>query len=163
MIDLRAFQQGDEALLVSYLNNKALTKYISSILPQPYTKETANWWVETGCKIGYVKAITCNGELVGSIGAIAGEFERQKSAEVGYWIAEPYWGRGIASQALEGFCQFLISNTELVRLYAPVFEGNQASTRVLERCGFTLEATLEKAIYKDNQFYNELLYARIYT
>lgn len=161
MIELREFKNEDEELLVSYLNEEAVTKYISARLPQPYMKEAAAWWVNTGSKIGIVKAITKNGVLVGSISAIVGEFERQKSAEVGYWIAQPFWGKGFASEALAEFSKTIFLNTEIVRLYAPVFEGNTASARVLEKCGFKLEAILKKAIYKNGEFYNEHHYANV--
>ena len=161
MIELREFKIEDEELLVSYLNTESVTKFISAKLPQPYTKEAAAWWVSTGSKIGIVKAITKNGELIGSISAIIGEFERQKSAEIGYWIAQPFWGQGFGSQALAEFSKAIFQNTEIVRLYAPVFEGNTASARVLEKCGFKLEAVLEKAIYKNGLFYNEHHYALI--
>lgn len=161
MIELRDFSNKDEELLVSYLNEEAVTQYISARLPQPYTKEAAAWWVSTGSKIGIVKAIAKNGVLVGSISAIVGEFEKQKSAEIGYWLAKPFWGNGFASEALAEFSKTIFLNTEIVRLYAPVFEGNTASARVLEKCGFKLEAILEKAIYKNGLFYDEHHYANI--
>jgi ribosomal-protein-alanine N-acetyltransferase len=161
MIKLREFKPGDETLLVSYLNDEAVTKFISARLPQPYTNEAAAWWVSTGSKMGIVRAITKDGELVGSISATVGDFERQKSAEIGYWIAQQFWGEGFASQALAELSKTIFANTEIVRLYAPVFEGNQASARVLEKCGFKLEAILEKAIYKDGSFYNEHHYAYV--
>jgi ribosomal-protein-alanine N-acetyltransferase len=161
MLELREFKQTDEELLVSYLNEADVTKYMSARLPQPYTKEAAAWWVSTGSKMGIVKAIANNGVLMGSISAIVGEFERQKTAEIGYWLAKPFWGNGFASQALAEFSKALFLNTEIERLYAPVFEGNTASARVLEKCGFKLEAILEKAIYKNGEFYNELHYANV--
>ncbi|HOY22064.1 MAG TPA: GNAT family protein [Cellvibrio sp.] len=163
MIGLRDFLTEDEELLVSYLNEDSVTEYLSARLSQPYTKEAATWWVNTGSKIGIAKAITKNGVLVGSISAIRGEFERQKSAEVGYWVAKPYWGKGIASEALAEFSKALFLNTDLVRLYASVFEGNTASAKVLEKCGFKLEAIFEKAIYKDGLFFNEYHYANVRT
>lgn len=161
MIKLREFKNEDEELLVSYLNEESVTKFISARLPQPYTKEAATWWISTGSKIGIVKAITKDDKLIGSISAIVGEFERQKSAEIGYWLARPFWGQGFASQALAEFSKTIFQDTDIVRLYAPVFEGNTASARVLEKCGFKLEAILEKAIYKNGLFYNEHHYACI--
>ncbi len=161
MIELRDFLTEDEELLVSYLNEESVTKYLSARLPQPYTKEAAAWWVSTGSKIGIVKAITKNGLLVGSISAIIGEFERQKSAEIGYWLAKPFWGKGYASEALTEFLKTIFASTEIVRLFAPVFEGNVPSAKVLEKCGFKLEAVLEKAIYKNGIFYNEHHYVKI--
>lgn len=161
MIELRKFEQKDEALLVSYLNDETQTHFLSARLPQPYTNEAAQWWVNTGSKIGLAYAIIHNGIFVGSISAIPGEFEKQKTAEIGYWVAKPYWGKGIASEALQKFTDFLFENTDFIRLNASVFEGNLASANVLQKCGYKLEAVLEKAIYKNGMVFNEMLYSKI--
>lgn len=161
MIELRNFVNEDKELLVSYLNEESVTTYLSARLPQPYTHEAADWWVSTGSKMGIVKAITHNGVLVGSISAIPGEFERQKSAEIGYWIAKPFWGKGFASEALQQFTALVFENSDLIKLHASVFGENLASAKVLEKCGFKLEAILEKAIYKNSQLFNEHHYVII--
>jgi ribosomal-protein-alanine N-acetyltransferase len=161
MIELRKFEQKDEALLISYLNDEAQTHFLSARLPQPYTKEAATWWVNTGSKIGVVYAIIHNGIFVGSISAIPGEFEKQKTAEIGYWVAKPYWGKGIASEALQKFTELLFENTDFIRLNASVFEGNFGSAKVLQKCGYKLDAVLEKAIYKNGVVFNEMLYSKI--
>lgn len=161
MIELRQFEQKDEALLVSYLNDEAQTHFLSARLPQPYTNEAAHWWVNTGSKIGVAYAIICNEIFVGSISAMPGEFEKQKTAEIGYWVAKPYWGKGIASEALQKFTHSLFVNTDFIRLNASVFEGNLASAKVLQKCGYKLEAVLEKAIYKNGVVFNELHYSKI--
>jgi [ribosomal protein S5]-alanine N-acetyltransferase len=161
MIELRKFEQKDETLLVSYLNDEAQTLFLSARLPQPYTSEAAHWWVNTGSKIGIVYAIIHNGIFVGSISAIPGEFEKQKTAEIGYWVARSYWGKGIASEALQKFTDFLFENTDFIRLNASVFEGNLGSAKVLQKCGYKLETVLEKAIYKNGVVFNEMLYSKI--
>ena len=161
MLELRKFEQKDEALLVSYLNDEAQTHFLSARLPQPYTSEAARWWVNTGSQIGVVYAITHNGIFVGSISAIPGEFEKQKTAEIGYWVAKPYWGKGIASEALQKFTELLFENADFIRLNVSVFEGNLSSAKVLQKCGYKLEAVLEKAIYKNGVVFNEMLYSKI--
>jgi RimJ/RimL family protein N-acetyltransferase len=161
MLELRKFEQKDEELLVSYLNDQLLTHFLSARIPQPYTNESAHWWINTGSSVGHVYAIIYNEIFVGSISAIPGEFEKQRTAEVGYWVARAYWGKGIASEALEKFTLLIFENTNLIRLYASVFEGNLASAKVLEKCGYKLEAVLEKAIYKNKAFFNELHYSKI--
>lgn len=161
MLELRKFEQEDEALLVSYLNDQALMHFLSARIPQPYTNASAQWWITTGSKLGVVYAIINKGVFVGSIGAIPGEFEKQRTAEIGYWVAKPYWGQGIASKALEKFTSLIFENTNFIRLYASVFEGNLASARVLEKCSYKLEAVLEKAIYKNSIVFNELHYSKI--
>jgi len=163
MIELREFEQKDEALLVSYLNDEAQTHFLSARLPQPYTIEAAHWWVNTGSKIGVAYAIIHNGIFVGSISAIPGEFEKQKTAEIGYWVAKPYWGKGIASEALQKFTHLLFENADFIRLNASVFEGNFGSSKVLQKCGYKLETVLEKAIYKNGAVFNEMVYSKIRT
>lgn len=161
MLELRKFEQKDEALLVSYLNDDAQIHFLSARIPQPYTNESAHWWVTVGSNIGVVYAIVKDGVFVGSISAIPGEFEKQRNAEVGYWVARPYWGKGIASEALQKFTQLIFESTNIIRLYASVFEGNLASAKTLQKCGYKLEAVLEKAIYKNGSIFNELHYSRV--
>jgi RimJ/RimL family protein N-acetyltransferase len=161
MLELRKFEARDEDLLVSYLNDEELTHFLSTRIPQPYTHVSASWWVNTGSTIGIVYAIIYNGILVGSISAIPGEFEKQRTAEVGYWVARAYWGQGIASSALEEFTQRVFESTNLIRLYASVFEENLASVRVLSKCGYKLDAVLQSAIYKNGSVFNELHFSQI--
>lgn len=161
MLELRKFETKDEDLLVSYLNDAAQTHFLSARIPQPYTPDAARWWVETGSKVGITYAIVSKGIFVGSIGAIPGEFEKQKTAEIGYWVARPYWGQGIASEALQKFTPLLFETTGLIRLYASVMEGNMASAMVLQKSGYKLDAVLQKAIYKNGSVFNELHYSKV--
>lgn len=77
------------------------------------------------------------------------------------WVARPHWGKGIASAALKKFTTNLFETTDLIRLYASVMEGNQASAKVLEKSGYRLEAVLQKAIYKNGLVFNELHYSKV--
>ena len=161
MIFLRDFNDGDEHLLVEHLNNKNVARYLSARIPQPYTMEDATWWVNEGSKVGIVKAIVVRNQLIGCIGTVFGKFEREKSADIGYWIAESYWRKGIATKALAQLTEYIFNNTDLVRLCAPVFANNINSMRVLEKCGYKLEAILEKAIFKNGEYLNEYLFAKV--
>ena len=113
--------------------------------------------------MGIVKAIEFNGSLVGCIGAQRGEFEYQRSAEIGYWIAKDYWKQGIATQAINALIPLIFSTTDIVRLFAAVFSENTASMQLLTKCGFELEAVHKQAIYKDNQFYDNHVYSLLKT
>lgn len=84
------------SLLINYLNNPEVVRFLSSKIPTPYTIDDARWWIETGSKAGHTFAIELSGHFVGRIGAVAGEFEYSKSAEVGYWLAQEYWGRQLS-------------------------------------------------------------------
>ena len=159
-LKLRFFEAQDELLLVDYLNDPQVIHYLSSRIPNPYTAEDAKWWITTGSRNGLIRAITVDGELAGCIGAEPGQHEYQYSGEVGYWLAEKFWGKGYATNALCLLIKELQQATQLVRLQASVFEGNQGSAKVLEKCGFTQQGYFPKAVYKNQRFYHEVVYGR---
>jgi RimJ/RimL family protein N-acetyltransferase len=160
-INLRIFDPSDQRVLVEYLNNTSVTQYLTSAIPQPYTLADAKWWIETGSQEGIMRAIEYDGVLVGSIGAKPGIFERARSAEIGYWLAEPYWGKGIATAALTELSQLIFDTTDIVRLFATVFPQNKSSTKVLEKVGYEHECLLKKSVYKNGAYFDTYLYALI--
>ena len=101
-----------------------------------------------------------NNEAIGGIGFSAQADVGRRSAEIGYWLGEDYWGRGIASEALLAVTEHAFANYDLCRLYAHVFDWNPASTRVLEKAGYVFEGRLKKSVTKDNQTIDQLIYAR---
>ncbi|ABG41365.1 GCN5-related N-acetyltransferase [Paraglaciecola sp. T6c] len=161
MLLIRHFTQQDKTHLIRCLNTTNVTRFLSSRIPYPYTEDDAIWWIEQGSKIGIIRAIEVDGEFVGCVSAEPGQFEYTYSAEVGYWLAEQFWGKGYASKALALLIDEVKNNSEIVRLHASVFEGNLASCQVLEKCGFTAEGYLKKAVYKQGSFYNTHLYANV--
>lgn len=98
MIILGDYEQCDLHNLCRLANNPRVSKYMTTTFPYPYTEEDATWWISTGCKEGIIKVIEYNGEFVGSVGAHPRSAERRRSAAIGYWIGEPFWGRGIATE-----------------------------------------------------------------
>jgi RimJ/RimL family protein N-acetyltransferase len=158
---LRAFCKNDIDSLVLFLNNKNVTKFLTSRIPQPYSIEDAEWWVNTGSKEGINKAVEVNGRYIGTIGITAGQFESNRSAVIGYWFEEHSWGKGIATEAVMEITEYVFNKTNIVRLYATVFSPNKASMRVLEKCGYQLEGILKKSIFKNGVFLDEHLYAKI--
>jgi [ribosomal protein S5]-alanine N-acetyltransferase len=161
MIELREFIASDADALVELASNKNVSRYLSSDFPFPYTADDAQWWIGTGSKEGIQRAILLNGQLVGSVGATPGIGEREKQALVGYWLGEPYWGRGIAVNALRILVSDVFENTKIVRVCAWVYQPNNRSSRVLEKAGFEHEATLAKSLYKHDKIYDELIYSKI--
>jgi len=161
MINLRYFKDEDTELLLKYLNNNAVTQYITSAIAKPYTLVDALWWINAGSKTQYIKAIEHNGILVGCISATVGNFEYDRSAELGYWIGQEHWGQGIATAAVKAFSEFLFNETELVRLFVSVVSENSASIKVLEKNGFTHEGLLKKASFKNGKFYDESLLSKV--
>jgi [ribosomal protein S5]-alanine N-acetyltransferase len=163
MILLRDYREEDIPFLVQYLNESETTLHLTSSIPQPYSISDAEFWVSTGSRAGIVKAIELDGIYVGDIGAVVGRFERSRSAEIGYWVAKSYWRKGVASTALKLLTNHIFETTDIVRLSSQVFEDNHASCKVLQKCGYIKEATLEKAAFKHGRPINTHLYAKIKT
>jgi ribosomal-protein-alanine N-acetyltransferase len=161
MITLRKFVASDIDLLVSFLNNPEVTQYITGAIPQPYTKNDAHWWIENSAKSDYIKAIECKGAFVGCISATIGDFEYNRSAELGYWVARDLWNTGIATAAVKEFSNILFETTHIVRLFVSVVSSNGASIRVLEKNGYKLDGILNHASCKDGQYFNEHLLSKI--
>ncbi|AZZ98814.1 GNAT family protein [Pseudoalteromonas sp. R3] len=161
MLSLRPFEPADESSLVSNLNNPATVHFLSPKVPSPYTAEDAQWWINTGSQEGLTRAIILDGALVGCIGARQGTFEYCRSAEIGYWLAEEYWGKGITGRALQLLIDEIEATTDLVRLEAVVFAQNARSERVLEKAGFEFEGVRRKAIYKNGTFSDARLFGKL--
>ncbi len=161
---LRPWAQSDIDALPAIANNRALWRNLRDQFPHPYTRESAEWWVNH-CLSNppdlLPLAIEVDGALAGAIGLEYGVGERRHSAEIGYWLGEPFWGRGIASDALGTFCRYAFEEKNIVRLFAEVFAPNTASARVLEKNGFTREAVLHHAIFKDGEYLDAFHYARL--
>ena len=101
------------------------------------------------------------GEAVGGIGFTPQHDVERRSAEIGYWLAEEFWGRGIATEALIAVTEYAFANFDLCRLYAHVFDWNGASARVLEKAGYEFEGRLKKSVTKNGQIIDQLMYAKI--
>jgi RimJ/RimL family protein N-acetyltransferase len=160
MIKLRTFKQKDKNKLLHILNDSNITKYLSTKIPEPYTSVDADWWISKGSTQSIIRAIEIDNELVGCIGVNQGEFEYALSGEIGYWLAKEYWRKGIMAQAVNQMVTEIFTSTEIVRLFASVFSENIGSMRLLEKCGFKLEAIHKKAIYKSNRFYDNHIFVK---
>lgn len=161
MIELRAFDDGDIDSIAVYANNINVSRYMASRMPYPYTKDDAIWWVEIGSKEqGLNYAIDLDGKCIGVVGVRFGDLEQRFSAEIGYWIAEDHWGNGLATEAVGKMTDHVFAETKTVRISAPVFSPNTASMRVLEKCGYALEAIHRKAAFKNEEFMDEHVYVK---
>ena len=161
MVVLRKYAAEDVERIASLADNPNVSRYLTNKFPSPYTHEDATWWVNVGCKQGLNRAIEFNGSLVGGIGVNPGTCIHSRAGEIGYWLGEEFWGRKIAREAVSKMVSMTFETTDLVRLFAGVFSPNIASMKVLEKCEFRLEGVLKKAIYKNGEFYDEHMYARI--
>ena len=161
MIELRNFVDSDINSIVIYANNINVSRYMASRMPYPYTKADAIWWVETGSKEqGLNYAIDLDGKCIGVVSVRFGDLELQYSAEIGYWIAEDHWGKGIGTEAVSKMTDHIFSEMKTVRLSAPVYSPNKGSMRVLEKCGYTLEAIHRKAVFKSDKFLDEHVFVK---
>jgi ribosomal-protein-alanine N-acetyltransferase len=96
---------------------------------------------------------------VGSIGVFVKDDVYRKSAEIGYWLGEPYWGRGIMTDAIRQMCRMAFERFDIVRIFAEPFAYNAGSMRALEKAGFTLEGVHRMSVFKNGQFYDSCTYA----
>lgn len=159
---LRPWRAGDEASLQRNADNYNVWRNLRDLFPHPYTMDDAKWWVENACSLERVGfAIEVDGAAVGGIGCTAKQDVYRFTGELGYWLGEPFWGRGIVAEAVAAFVPFIFEVTDLVRLEAGVFDRNARSARVLEKNGFTFESRQPRAAFKDGVFLDVLLYARL--
>jgi ribosomal-protein-alanine N-acetyltransferase len=108
-----------------------------------------------------LRAIDIDGIAVGSIGIFLKDDVYCKSAELGYWLGEPFWGKGIMTQAVKQICKMAFEKYDIVRIFAEPYADNTASRRVLEKAGFRLEGILRKSVYKKGQIMDSCIYALI--
>jgi RimJ/RimL family protein N-acetyltransferase len=159
---LRDWSTDDAAVIVKYANNTRIASHLRDAFPSPYTKEDADRFVAfaTGPGRHLYFAIDIGGEAIGGIGISPLEDVKRRTAEIGYWLAEPFWGRGIATGAVRALVPVAFETTGIVRLEAGIFSDNPASMRVLEKCGFLREAVHKKAITKNGRLLDEVMYVR---
>lgn len=158
--ELRPWKISDVESLLKYAGHLQITRFMSDGFSVVSTPEGAVKFVEfanAGTNKIY-RAIDINGEAVGGIGISVQPDIYCKNAELGYWLAEPFWGKGIVTAAIKQIVAEAFETYDLVRIFARPFHTNVASHRVLEKAGFKLEAILEKAVFKNGEYLDEYLY-----
>ena len=162
-IKLRKWSEADLDNLVKYANNRNIAKWLTNGFPHPYTHEDGKAYLSMIANDNPTKvfAIEVNGEAVGSIGIFPQLDIHEKSAEMGYWLAEEYWGQGIIPKVIEEIVEYGFQTFDIVRIYARPFSTNLKSQRVLEKAGFLFEARLKNAIFKNGEFMDELIYTKL--
>jgi ribosomal-protein-alanine N-acetyltransferase len=159
---LRPWTIDDIESLVKFANNFNITKNLMDVFPHPYSEENGMAFIEMTNQNSppNILAIEINGEAAGAIGVHPQQDIYRKNAEMGYWLAEPYWGKGIITKAILQMVDYGFENCDIDRIYARPFGHNIASQKALEKAGFVLEARLEKTIFKNGEYLDELIYAR---
>lgn len=158
---LRPWKKDDLPSLVKHANNFEIARNMMDIFPHPYTKEDGEKFLEMVLKQDppMILAIEVEGEAVGSIGLHPQKDIMRKNGELGYWLAEPFWGKGIVTKAIKEMVDYGFKNLDIERIFARPFGTNIASQKALEKAGFKLEAHLENTLYKNQEYQDELIYA----
>jgi RimJ/RimL family protein N-acetyltransferase len=160
---LREWRRGDEPSLIRHANNKNVWLNVRDTFPYPYRQSDARSWVRLASTEGLnqVFAIDVDGFVVGAIGIRPRDDVYALTAELGYWLGEEFWNRGIITEAVIAVTQYAFETLGMARVDAEVFEWNPASMRVLEKAGFVREGVLRKSAYKNRQIIDQILYAKV--
>lgn len=162
---IRQWHVSDAHDLATALNNKSIQDHLRDGIPFPYTEADAADYIDSvltaSTDAQYVWAIQTGGKAIGSIGIFRKENVHYRTAEMGYYLAEPYWGQGIMTEAVKEACRFVFAHTDIVRIFAEPYAHNSASCKVLEKAGFQLEGVLQKNAVKNGEIVDMMLYALI--
>lgn len=162
-VAIRRWKHEDLSNLVFHANNINVWNNVRNYFPHPYTEENGKAWLDKVVEPEPVinMAIDVDGEAVGGIGLILNGDVYIKSAEIGYWLGESFWGKGVTTEAVRQMTEYAFYYFDLVRLYAEVFENNKASMRVLEKNGFYLEGVRRKAVFKNEKLMDDYIWVKL--
>lgn len=159
-IALRRLESSDKNQMALLANNKKIWDNVRDAFGHPYTEKNAEEFIkrQDNSDMEKVFAIDYNGELCGLVGLILQKDVYRKSAEIGYWIGEPFWGKGIATKAVELITEYAFDELKLIRIFAGAFEYNVGSMKVLEKNGFQKEGISKKMVFKNEKIWDEHKY-----
>lgn len=161
---LRPWSLDDVSQLARMLGNTGIQDNLRD-LPYPYTEQDARDYIQSALAAErdttYAFAIAVDGALVGSIAASRGANVHRRTAELGYFVAQECWGRGIATEAVRQICEYIFENTDILRICAEPYAHNAASCRVLEKAGFEFEGILRQNAVKNGVVLDMKVYSRI--
>ena len=159
---IRPWRLDDAESLARHANNRKVWLALRDLFPHPYTAVDANKFLKNATTEQPTTnfCIEVDGAAAGGIGIRLVHDVHRHTAEVGYWLGEELWGRGIVTEAVAAFTDFCFQNFQLRRVYAEPFANNPASARVLEKAGFIFEGRLKNNVVKDGEVLDSLLYAR---
>lgn len=160
---IRPWRPEDAAVLAAVANNPKIAANLRNSFPSPYTIADAERFI-SGCAAQgeerqLARAIIIEGKAAGSIGVFAKDDVYEKSAELGYWLAEKYWGRGVMTEAVRQICREAFARFDILRIFAEPFDSNMGSRRVLEKAGFTYEGTMRSGVFKNGRVLSYRVYS----
>jgi RimJ/RimL family protein N-acetyltransferase len=158
---IRPFERRDIESIVKYADNPRIAQQLEDRFPNPYHHEDAERWLRHLAAQDPLThfAIATSSEAIGGIGLNLRNDVYHRTADVGYWLGEPFWGSGLATRAVTSFSGWAFENFDLARLQARVFESNPASCRVLEKAGFSCEGRLVRSVTKQGKTMDQHIYA----
>ena len=156
---VRSWQKNDLDALVGYANNPKIAANLRDRFPHPYSRSAGVAYLSDvrSAAVESSFAVEYAGEAVGGIGFKPGTDVGRISAEMGYWLGEPFWGRGLTTRAVLATSEWAFGNYKLTRIFAMAFSHNVASMRVLEKAGFVREGTLRRSAIKDGVILDQAL------
>ncbi len=160
---LRSWKIGDEVSLLKYADNPNVSRYLGNIFPSPYTAADAKVWVDI--QMLQTEPITnaaliIADEVAGGIGITLQNDIYCKNARMGYWLGEPFWGKGIMTEAVALFTAYIFDSFEVMRIYAGVFGSNPASAKVLQKAGYQQEGNFKNSLFKNGLYDDEVIFAK---
>jgi [ribosomal protein S5]-alanine N-acetyltransferase len=161
-LTVRFWRRSDAAAVARHANNRLISCNLRDGFPFPYMLKDARRFIDLAQSMQpqtYLCIATPQDEAIGSIGFVLQKDIERFSAEIGYWLSQEYWGRGIVSEALDAVTRYAMETHHLIRVYATPFSHNVASCRVLEKCGYVLEGCLRRSAVKDGQVVDKMMYA----
>lgn len=160
-VELRAWDVSFAPALAKTIGNKKVQDNLRDGIPFPYTEANAREFIGgvLAAKDVFAFAVFADGLSCGSISVTRGGNVHRRTGELGYYLAEPFWGRGIGTAAVKKMCAFVFENSDIARIFAEPFSQNAASCRVLEKCGFTCEGILRKNAEKNGKLLDMKMYS----
>jgi [ribosomal protein S5]-alanine N-acetyltransferase len=160
---VRPWRESDIDSLTEHANNFNVAKNLRDRFPHPYTRNNARDFLKYAASLQDQSnlAIEVEGAAVGAIGYVAGQDVERFSAEIGYWLGEAFWGRGIVTEALVLTTEHAFRNVNILRMFALPFAENAGSVRVLDKAGYIYEGRLRSSSVKFGTPRDQLLYARV--
>lgn len=162
---IRKWNLSDATDLAFAISNEKIQDNLRDGLPYPYTEQDAVAYIQDMLSADetqtFAFAITIDDKVIGSIGVFRQGNIHRRTAELGYYIAENYWGKGIMTEAVKQICAYVFNNSDIIRIYAEPFAYNKASCRVLEKAGFQFEGFLKSNAVKNGKIIDMKMYALI--
>ena len=160
---IRKWKLTDAKDIAVALSNKKIQDNLRDGLPYPYSEQDGIDFISSMLSANedetFAFAITLDDKVIGSIGVFRQQNIHRQTAEMGYYIAEEYWGKGIMTDAVKQICEYVFKNSDILRIYAETFAYNTGSCRVLEKAGFQYEGTLRNNAVKNGKVIDMKMYS----